>query len=105
MSKAYKTTSDMVRAIASPDFADQFDERLLLKQLLAASEAALAHVRELREAWRTGAIDERDGGGGTRSNRNVDVEVALRDAVEKAHAMGFEVQRPISPANSVAESE
>lgn len=50
--------------------------------LRAACEFALEHVRELREAWRTGALDERDGGGGTRSNRNVDVEVALRNALE-----------------------
>lgn len=49
--------------------------------ILLAAKAALEHVRELREAWRTGALHECDGGGGTRSNRNVEVEVALRNAL------------------------
>lgn len=40
--------------------------------------AALYHVTELREAWSTGALHECDGGGGTRSNRNVDVQLAIR---------------------------
>lgn len=52
--------------------------------LLDACEKALAHVRELREAWRTGALGECDGRGGQRSNRNVDVEVALAKAIAKA---------------------
>lgn len=47
--------------------------------LLDACRLALSHVEELRGAWRTGAITEHDG---TRSNRNVAVEVALRGAVE-----------------------
>lgn len=54
--------------------------------LLAACQAALAHVQELREAWQTGALHECDGGGGTRSNRNVDVEKAIRAALAKAGA-------------------
>lgn len=53
-----------------------------LEPLVCASALALTHVTELRKAWRTGAIDERDGYGGLRSNRNVDVEVALRKALE-----------------------
>lgn len=65
VSKTYRSVSEMVRDICDPDFADQFEERLLLKELLAASELALQHV-----------------------------EVGLRDAVEKAHKLGFEVQRP-----------
>lgn len=50
-------------------------------RLNSAATSAHTHVEELREAWRTGAIEERDGLGGTRSNRNVDVEVALRKAL------------------------
>ena len=52
--------------------------------LLAACEAALSHVQELREAWQTGAISERDGRGGTRSNRNADIDTKLRKAIAKA---------------------
>lgn len=42
-----------------------------------ACRQALEHVTELREAWRTGAIREHDSLGGTRSNRNAEVEAAL----------------------------
>lgn len=59
--------------------ADVTSER---DELRVAAGLALVHIRELREAWRRGVIDERDGQGGTRSNRNVDVEVSLRDALE-----------------------
>lgn len=52
--------------------------------LVAACNAAIAHIEELRDAWMRGAIDERDGQGGTRSNRNGDVERMLRDAIAKA---------------------
>jgi hypothetical protein len=47
-----------------------------------ALTAAQRHTGELREAWQRGIIDERDGQGGTRSNRNVDVEVGVRKALE-----------------------
>lgn len=50
--------------------------------VLFALAAANGHATELREAWRRGVIDERDGQGGTRSNRNVDVEVGTRRALE-----------------------
>ena len=53
--------------------------------LLAVCEAALAHVQELEEAWRRGAITEHDGKGGTRSNRNVDVRAILADAISGKH--------------------
>lgn len=53
-------------------------------RLRKACDGALEHVQELREAWRSGAINESDGGGGTRSNRNVDVEVTLRDALKES---------------------
>jgi hypothetical protein len=46
-----------------------------------AAELALEHVTELRDAWMSGAIRECDGKGGTRSNRNVDVETNLRAAI------------------------
>ena len=51
------------------------------KELTIAARYALIHVQELREAWRTGAISEHDGKGGSRSNRNVDVEVRLSNAL------------------------
>jgi hypothetical protein len=47
-----------------------------------ALRKAKSHVAELEEAWRRGAIHETDSGGnGTRSNRNVDVRVALANAL------------------------
>lgn len=52
-----------------------------VQAVIDAARKALVHVEELREAWRRGAISEHDGRGGTRSNRNVDVEVALRAAL------------------------
>jgi hypothetical protein len=57
--------------------------RALLVQdgLRVAALEALEHLEELREAWRRGVIDERDGQGGTRSNRNVEISVKLRDAL------------------------
>lgn len=45
------------------------------KELL---EQASAHLWELAEAWREGALDEHDGQGGTRSNRNMDLLNAIR---------------------------
>ncbi len=45
---------------------------------------AVEHLQELRDAWQRGAINECDGQVGTRSNRNVDVEVALRDLLAAA---------------------
>lgn len=49
--------------------------------LQSAARTALAHVRELRDAWQRGCISETDNLGGTRSNRNVEVETALRQAL------------------------
>lgn len=51
-------------------------------RLRKACETALAHVRELRDAWERGCINEIDGLGGTRSNRNIEVEQLLRKALE-----------------------
>ena len=56
----------------------------VFEELLAALKAAHSHLQELREAWERGAISERDGKGGTRSNRNVDCEVQARAALAKA---------------------
>jgi len=54
--------------------------------LTEAVEAALEHVAELREAWERGCITEHDTEhdclGGTRSNRNVAVEIQLRRALK-----------------------
>lgn len=60
-----------------------------LANLVTASHSALTHVRELRDAWQRGAIDERDHQGGMRSNRNADIEIALRSALAPyvAHAI------------------
>lgn len=76
----------LMRTTDEVDVESHPDARLIAAapELLEACEAALNHVRELREAWRTGALSERDGRGGSRSNRNVDVENALRNALSKA---------------------
>ena len=50
-------------------------------ELYQACEEVLEHLRELREAWSRGCINETDGKGGTRSNRNVDMETLLRKAM------------------------
>jgi hypothetical protein len=55
-------------------------------QLQDAAKAALEHVLELEEAWRTGAIVEADHLGGTRSSRNVDVRVLLSAALTAQQA-------------------
>lgn len=49
--------------------------------LVKVCQAALTHCQELRDAWERGVLNETDGGGGTRSNRNVDVCVALENAL------------------------
>ena len=53
------------------------------EEMATVLRSAHAHVQELRDAWERGAIREYDGLGGTRSNRNVDVEVALRFLLAK----------------------
>lgn len=82
--RCYASVQEMLNDV-SPEWAEEFREYALLRELVDAAFDALAHVEELREAWRTGAIHERDGG--TRSNRNVDVEVSLRAALD---ALGIE---------------
>ena len=61
----------------SEAIAETEQERDGYKALVGALEQALNHCEELREAWERGALDERDGLGGTRSNRNVAVVIAL----------------------------
>lgn len=71
-------------------YADEFEQ--LIRQVLAdsqpalvaAAKNALAHVRELREAWQRGTLEERQPSErGWLSNINVEVEVALRDALQE----------------------
>ena len=52
-------------------------------QVQAACREALSHLQELREAWMLCSIREADGSGGTRSNRNVDVEFSLNKALKR----------------------
>jgi len=52
--------------------------------MLPALEQALLHLEELEEAWRRGYINESDGLGGTRSNRNVHCARRVRAAIAKA---------------------
>lgn len=54
-----------------------------IRRLRAVCQAAWEHVEELRDAWERGAIHERDTLGGTRSNRNADIEVRLRKVLEQ----------------------
>lgn len=44
----------------------------------------LDHLDELAEAWQRGVISERDGNGGTRSNRNMELASALRKYLNAA---------------------
>lgn len=62
------------------DYAELAHEKA---QLVAVLEQALAHVEELEDAWMRGNISEHDGLGGTRSNRNHDVRVALTKVLRK----------------------
>jgi len=54
-----------------------------IARLRGAILQALEHVCELRSAWKRGCLSETDGKGGTRSNRNVEVEVKLRAALAR----------------------
>ncbi len=62
----------------------------IVQELLVACEMAAIHVAELEEAWRSGALKSCDGQNGERANRNIDVRVALRNAIANA---GSEVRR------------
>ncbi len=48
-----------------------------------ALSAAKAWTEELREAWRSGALGSRDGQDALRSNRTVEIDVVLRQAMEQ----------------------
>lgn len=52
-------------------------------RLRETAKLALDHVRELEDAWRSGALTERDGKGGTRSNRNLEVRCSLETALKE----------------------
>lgn len=85
----YRKSYTEIKQIAT--FKKQADAELARRavnsfdDLVAACKAALDHVEELREAWESGAITERDGLGGTRSNRNVAIETQLRTVLEKVN--------------------
>jgi hypothetical protein len=60
------------------DFLDTIaDLQRQLRERDAAIAVASEHVKELRDAWQRGCIRETDGKGGTRSNRNADVDLML----------------------------
>ena len=60
--------------------------RIQNKELLEALEVVLIHIEELGDAWSRGALSERDGKGGIRSNRNADCACHIRAAIAKANA-------------------
>lgn len=63
---------------------------LATPEMVAVKDAlkqADSHTKELRDAWQRGAINECDGLGGTRSNRNVDTEVAVREALAQLETL------------------
>ena len=61
-------------------------EREAAGEMMDVLRLVLPHLQELREAFQSGDIREIDKLGGTRSNRNVDVEVLVRRALAKAEA-------------------
>lgn len=73
--------------------ADVRQERDRYRERLDASHRALdfadAHVDELVEAWRSGALSEKDGKGGLRSNRNYDVKLLLSSERKKNRDSGL----------------
>lgn len=52
-----------------------------VRDMIDALKIADTHTKELRNAWERGAINECDGLGRTRLNRNVDVDVSVRKAL------------------------
>ncbi len=72
-----------VRAKALGEMTRYIRKAALADELVLACQKAHEHVNELRDAWQRGAITECDGWGGTRSNRNADVETTLRAAIDK----------------------
>ena len=63
-------------AIRAPD-------EQLMREALKALKQTYEHCEELRGAWERGALDEHDGKGGTRSNRNYNVVLISRTAITK----------------------
>lgn len=54
----------------------------VVQAVVEAARTALAHVEELEDAWRRGVLSEPPYDGGTRSNRNMDVKIALKKALD-----------------------
>ncbi len=69
--------ADMFRAMTARAEAAEQQAADLAAALLMAHQ----HISELREAWTRGVIQESDGSGGTRSNRNRDVQHAITVAL------------------------
>jgi len=80
-SKASSMSEQSICQLMSDAYAIADHACKVLPKLVEALEAAQSHLEELRDAWMRGAIRETDNLGGTRSNRNADVEVACRDAL------------------------
>lgn len=73
---------DVLAATDVPDADRRRDEAY--RAMVEACEEAKAHINDLREAWVRGVLRESDNLGGTRSNRNVDVQTALERALALA---------------------
>ena len=71
--KGWRGNAEDVAAV----LADAQDAARLKAVVIAARD----HVAELAEAWERGALSERDGKGGERSNRNADLLRRLRAAL------------------------
>ena len=78
-------------------------DRALLERARDEITLSLSHIRDLEEAWRSGAITESDGRGGERSNRNVRIRNGLEQILTaiNAHLLGSKMKdnwRPIESA-------
>ena len=69
----------LVTALTAERDQAQRDARALADALRVVSW----HIAELREAWERGVMREGDNLGGTRSNRNMDVAVAISRALRQ----------------------
>lgn len=79
-------------ALSSPASQRALERTRATQAVVDAARLAREHVKELRDAWQRGCITERDGKGGTRSNRNADVDNALYQAFEQFDAL--EARKP-----------
>lgn len=61
----------------------------LIEQLVGALELVKPHLSELREAWRSGALNSSDSLNALRANRNIAVESGVNKVLAAARARGF----------------